>query len=135
MSIMLLVVFSLSGMAESKTESFKVYGNCGMCKSRIEQAAIAVEGVATAVWNKKTKIIEVSLESPNTDLHQVEMAIAMVGHDTDMDKATDEVYNSLPGCCKYERSTMEKSMTKDANKMHDGCGKEKTGAASCCAKK
>ena len=31
------------------------------------------------------------------------MAIAKVEHDTDMHKATDEVYDNLPGCCKYER--------------------------------
>jgi hypothetical protein len=32
------------------------------------------------------------------------MAIANAGHDTEMHKATDEAYNKLPGCCKYERA-------------------------------
>jgi hypothetical protein len=31
------------------------------------------------------------------------MAIANSGHDTKMHKASDEVYDKLPGCCKYER--------------------------------
>ena len=36
------------------------------------------------------------------------MAVAKVGHDTDMHKATDEAYNKLPSCCKYDR-TAEKA--------------------------
>ena len=32
------------------------------------------------------------------------MAIAKAGHDTDMHKAKDEVYNELPDCCIYERT-------------------------------
>ena len=31
------------------------------------------------------------------------MAIAKAGHDTDMHKASKEVYDKLPACCKYDR--------------------------------
>jgi len=88
---------------EIKTEKFKVYGNCGMCESRIEKAAKSVDGVSTADWDKETKMIEVSFDKAKTDAHKVHMAIAKAGHDTDMHKAKDETYNALPGCCKYER--------------------------------
>jgi Cu(I)/Ag(I) efflux system membrane fusion protein len=27
--------------------------------------------------------------------------VAKAGHDTEKYKATDKVYNDLPGCCKY----------------------------------
>ena len=104
----------------TKTEKFKVYGNCGMCESRIEKAAKAVDGVSAADWDKETKMIEVTYNSHKTDIHKVHMAIAKVGHDTEMHKAKDEVYSKLPGCCKYERST------KDSH-AHGSHGKK-----SCC---
>jgi len=93
---------------QAKTEKFKVYGNCGMCESRIEKAAKSVDGVSTVDWNKETKMIEVSFNTSKIDVHMVHMAIAEAGHDTDMHKAKDETYNSLPGCCQYVRATNNK---------------------------
>lgn len=106
---MILALVSLTtAFGQAKTEKFKVYGNCGMCESRIEKAAKSVDGVTTADWNKETKMIEVSFDASKTDIHKVHMAIAKVGHDTDMHKATDETYNSLHGCCKYDRAENNK---------------------------
>ena len=93
---------------QSKAETFKVDGNCGMCESRIEKAAKSVDGVSMADWNKKTKIINVSFNSAKTDIYKVHTAIAKVGHDTDKHKAKDETYNALPACCKYERTPLKK---------------------------
>lgn len=78
---------------------FKVYGNCGMCEERIENAAQSVEGVVAADWNKDTKIIKV--DGGNQDA--VEKAIAQVGHDTAHFGAESAIYNQLPGCCQYDR--------------------------------
>ncbi len=106
---------------QTKTEKFKVYGNCGMCETRIEKAANSVEGVTSADWNKETKMIEVKLNESKTDVHKVHMAIAKVGHDTKMHKAKDEVYNKLPGCCKYDRAKGEMKHDKDHGEhSHDG---------------
>lgn len=104
-----LLVASLSLFAqEVKKEKFKVYGNCGMCESRIEKAAKSVDGVSTADWDKETKMIEVAFDKSKIDVHKVHMAIAKAGHDTDMHKAKDETYDALPGCCKYDRKSMKK---------------------------
>lgn len=97
--------------AQAKTEKFEVKGNCGMCEKRIEKAAKAVEGVTTADWNQETKILEVSFDKSKTSVHKVQMAIAKVGHDTPMHKATDEVYNKLPACCKYDRTGIKSEGT------------------------
>ena len=94
--------------AQAKTEKFEVKGNCGMCETRIEKAAKSVDGVSAADWNQKTKILEVVFDESKTSVHKVQMAIAKVGHDTPMHKATDEVYNALPGCCKYDRTETKK---------------------------
>lgn len=103
--IALFMVGALSVFAGNKTEKFKVYGNCGSCESRIESAAKSVDGVSKADWNKETKMMEVTFDDSKTDVHKVHMAIAKAGHDTQMHKATDEAYNKLPGCCKYDRSS------------------------------
>ena len=39
--------------------------------------------------------------------HKIQKAVAKVGHDTDMHKAEDKVYNALPGCCLYERNKVD----------------------------
>ena len=82
--------------------SFKVAGNCGMCKDRIEAAALSVSGVRTANWDSGSQEIHIDFES-QISLDNVHGAIAEAGHDTELRKAPDEVYNELPGCCLYDR--------------------------------
>jgi len=96
--------------AGNKTEKIKVYGNCGSCEKRIEKAALSVDGVSVADWNKETKMMEVTLDDSKTDVHKVGMAIAKAGHDTDMHRATDEAYDALPGCCHYDRAPEKTEM-------------------------
>ncbi len=82
--------------------SFKVFGNCGMCKDRIEKTAKNIDGVETAQWNEETEMLKI-LHKSDVNIHNVHKAVAAVGHDTEMHKADDSVYNALPECCKYER--------------------------------
>ena len=83
------------------TETLKVEGLCSQCKTRIENAALGIEGVTKAEWDVDTKILALEFDSAKTKLDNISKAIAIVGHDTEKDKADDEVYDSLPGCCKY----------------------------------
>lgn len=101
--VILFLIGTTSVFAASKTEKFKVYGNCGMCEKTIEKAAKTVSGVSAADWNKETKQIAVTFDDAKTDIHKVHMAIAKAGYDTDMHRADDKTYNALPGCCQYER--------------------------------
>ncbi len=89
--------------AEKKTETVKVYGNCGMCKSRIEKAAKSVDGVSKAKWDQKAKEITVTYDPTITNIEDIEKGIAAVGHDTEDVRAKDEVYENLHSCCKYDR--------------------------------
>jgi periplasmic mercuric ion binding protein len=110
LSIMLmLVVFGVSSNAQTndqtknsviKTETIKVSGNCGMCKTRIEKAA-KIDGVGKAEWSDETKILTLVYDASKVQSDDVQKKIAAVGHDTDKYKADDKTYNSLPGCCKY----------------------------------
>lgn len=128
--IMLLALFSLSAK-ETKTEEFKVYGNCGMCEQRIEKAAESVKGVTKADWDKESKMITVSYDKSKTDAHKIQMSIAKVGHDTDTHKATDEDYNMLPGCCKYDRS----KSTMSGHEGHEKSGCTHSKSSACSGKK
>jgi len=115
LSIVALFFFGATAVfAANKTESFKVYGNCEMCKARIEKAAKSVEGVSVANWNAETRMIALTFDDSKTDVNKVQEAIAKVGHDTDLYKATDEAYNKIADCCKYERVKTE---TKKVEKL------------------
>jgi periplasmic mercuric ion binding protein len=85
-----------------KTEAIKVWGNCNMCKARIEKAAKA-EGVVKAEWNKDTKILNLVYNPSVISSDAIQKKIAAVGHDTEKYRADDQVYNSLDACCHYER--------------------------------
>ncbi|NOZ48093.1 MAG: ATPase [Chlorobi bacterium] len=105
-----MIGISVAYSQTSKTVKFKVYGNCDICKESIEKAAYSVEGVSHAFWNKKTKIISVSLDSTKTNKDRVSMAIAKTGHDTEMHLATIKDYESLPECCQFERRIDQKDI-------------------------
>ncbi len=114
--VALFVMGAFTVFAGNKTEKFKVYGNCGMCEKRIEKAVLAVDGVSSADWNKESKMLKVVFDDSKTDVHKLQMAVAKVGHDTEMHKASDEVYDKLPGCCKYDRA--EKKQDSHAGHNH-----------------
>jgi hypothetical protein len=87
----------------TKTESFKVWGECGMCKDRIENT-VKSEGATAAVWDSKTQMLSVTFNSKKTSVEALSKKLASFGHDTEKFKAPDEVYAKLPGCCHYERT-------------------------------
>ena len=82
--------------------SFGVRGNCGMCKTTIEKAALSVDGVEEASWSITSKILDVKTAS-NLDSIKIHEAVANSGYDTELVLAVDENYNNLPGCCQYNR--------------------------------
>ena len=43
--------------------TFGVRGNCGMCKSTIETAAMSVDGVDNASWSTESKLINININS------------------------------------------------------------------------
>ncbi|MCE2742188.1 MAG: cation transporter [Fluviicola sp.] len=84
------------------TSTFKVWGNCDMCKETIENS-LKVEGVQKADWNSDTKLMKISYETSKISLDQIEKNIASVGYDNVKYKGDDEAYSALHECCQYER--------------------------------
>lgn len=120
--IMMAITLSLSFtacIAQSKnsiTESVKIYGNCGMCKSTIEKAG-NVEKEAQVDWNKDTKMATLTYDTSKTNSAEILKRIALAGYDSDQFLAPDAVYAQLPGCCQYDR--VKKTETVKAEKMED----------------
>lgn len=86
--------------------SFGVRGNCGMCKNTIEEAANGLEGVASASWDVNKKKIDVSFDDTKTNAMAIHNAIASSGYDTEKVAGSEEAYEDLPGCCKYDHEMM-----------------------------
>ena len=84
-------------------DSFKVSGNCEMCKSKIEKAANSIEGVKSAKWNVGTQKMTIKYNADKTTVSFIQESIAKVGYDTGAYRAKDETYNNLHHCCKYSR--------------------------------
>jgi periplasmic mercuric ion binding protein len=94
---------SKMNMSSAKTESFKVWGKCDMCKARIEKT-VKAEGVTNASWDEKTQLLTVTYDPSKINQEGLSKKLASVGHDTEKYKATEDAYAKLPGCCHYERA-------------------------------
>lgn len=86
--------------------SFEVDGICGMCKKRIETAALKTKGVKFAIWSVETHQLNLIMDERKTAVLDVQQSILKVGHDVfgaDKKKiiAKEEAYNSVHPCCKY----------------------------------
>jgi hypothetical protein len=101
-----LFLLSLTLVAEDgkiKETQFKVFGNCGMCKTRIEKA-MKISEVKFAKWDKTTKMLKVAFDADAMTQDSLQKRLAFVGHDTEQFKAADSVYAALPPCCLYRAS-------------------------------
>ncbi len=102
-----LTFLSVSVNAQTKTDTIKVYGECGMCKNRI-QKTLKIEGITSAAWDTETKLLVVAYDASIISNDDIQKKIAAVGHDTEKYTADDKVYEKLPGCCHYERKKADK---------------------------
>ena len=104
-----IIISSLALFAQDsdiKTETFKVQGNCNMCKQRIEDAAY-VKGVKRAEWNKDTQVLTVIYRPSKTTSESILRSVAKVGHSSDKLAAADKDYKKLPECCQYKTNTCD----------------------------
>lgn len=106
-TLLLLLGAFTNGFSQQKkdiqTATIAVTGNCGMCKTRIENAAY-ITGVKRADWNKQTQQLEVVFRPSKTSKEAIQKAIAEAGHDTESVKADSKSYAKLPACCSYRES-------------------------------
>ena len=105
-----VLIASLSFAQNKNAKStIEVDGVCGMCKERIEKAAIRTKGVKSAIWSIETHQLKLIYDERKTNIETISENIAAVGHDTKEIKASDEAYNSVSPCCKYRDENVVKS--------------------------
>jgi len=97
------------------TIRIQVDGICGMCKERIENAALATVGISFADWDIPSKTLTLTLSPEPFDAMALHRNISAVGHDTDEMKAPDEAYEALHACCKYRSEAV-----RNAHRVVDG---------------
>lgn len=106
----ILIGFSVQSQEIKKNknakEVIKVDGICGMCKKRIETAALKTKGVKFAIWSPETHQLNLIMDERKTDVEAIQKNILAVGHDILLEEgnklvAKTEAYNSVHPCCKY----------------------------------
>jgi mercuric ion binding protein len=127
----IISIFSIntSTAQTAKTETIKVWGNCGMCKTTIEKAAKKA-GAKTASWNEDSKELKVTYAESKTSSAKIQESIAKSGYDTQDYTAVKSAYDNLHGCCKYDRKDATATaasyscpMKCEGDKVHDKPGK------------
>jgi copper chaperone CopZ len=99
------ILFSIAVNAQiknAKTETVKIYGNCGMCETKIENAG-NIKKVAKVDWDQDSKMATLTFDTTKTNSDEVLKRIALAGYDSDKFLAPDDVYDNLHGCCQYDR--------------------------------
>lgn len=111
-TLLLSITISNAQIKNAKTETVKIYGNCGMCETIIEKAG-NLKKVAQVDWDKDTKMATLTYDSTKTNQDEILKRIALAGYDSEKFLAPDTAYNSLAGCCQYEREA-KVTVTTDA---------------------
>lgn len=98
-------IFSIAVFAkeQTKTETIMVYGNCNMCKEKIEGSLKKKDGIISKKWDTKTKMLSVTYDPSKITIKQIGEKIAAAGYDNEHATAKDDTYNNLHKCCQYER--------------------------------
>ena len=93
--MVITVLLSMSAcyaqIKDAKTETVKIYGNCGMCKTTIETAGNSKK-ISKVSWDKETKMATLTYNPNKTSQDAILKKIALAGYDSDKFLAPDDVY-------------------------------------------
>lgn len=114
----LLSTAATAGKKHSKTAVVKIYGNCGECKERIEDALQHRNGIYKADWNVDSKMLTVRYDSTLFTQAVIQKILADVGHESEGFLTDATTYNALTPCCQYERELLPKESRPQADTTH-----------------
>jgi periplasmic mercuric ion binding protein len=127
LAFLFIFITQLSFAQSAKKETFNVAGECGMCKKKIETAAKNA-GATYAVWDVDTKKLTVKYKTSSNSA-KIQQSVADAGYDTQDIKASEDAYNKLHECCRYERTASSDCCSKkDMACCEEGQDKD------CCKK-
>ncbi|WP_309609153.1 DUF3347 domain-containing protein [Flavobacterium sp.] len=113
-NLLLSITTSNAQIKNQKVEQVKVFGNCEMCKEKIEKAG-NVKKLSKVDWNSITGMATLNYDSKKTNADEILKRIAAVGYDNEKFLAPDTAYKNLPNCCQYSR--VSKTETNQTIKM------------------
>ena len=88
---------------------------CCRIRVHVEEETVKIKGVRLANWSVDTKMLTVIFNPSKLSLSKIHKKLAGVGHDTEIEKAKDEIYKQLPACCHYrELDEIAEDRTKNA---------------------
>jgi copper chaperone CopZ len=114
-TFVLLSITINAQIKNSKTETVKIYGNCGMCETKIEKAG-TIKKIAKVDWDQETQMATITYDTTKTNQDEILKRIALAGYDSDKFQAPDDVYDKLHGCCQYERVAKDKIKPEEITK-------------------
>lgn len=122
-AVTLLLTFTAceAQIKNEKTETVKIYGNCGMCEKTIEKAG-NLSKIAKVDWDTDTKMATLTYDSQKTNQNEILKRIALAGYDSDKFLAPNDTYSKLPECCQYDRvaKVPVKEVVKSETENHSG---------------
>ncbi len=98
----LLLASSVAVFAKSVTQKILVKGECGKCKTTIEQG-LDIPGVSFAEWNKETKILTIRYNDKKINEDQIHKTISNLGYATGKVAANKVSQSKLDNCCKPKK--------------------------------
>lgn len=105
-AILLMIFFvGINSNAQSnelKTAEIKTSAVCEMCKERIEEKVLKLDGVSKANLDVETKLLTVEYDESKISLKEIRIAISKTGYDADDVKRDPKVYKKLPKCCRID---------------------------------
>jgi copper chaperone CopZ len=96
--LLMVIGLGLSVNAKSVVTEFKVKGQCGECKERIENA-LDLQGISFAIWDADTKILTIRYNDKRFTEDDIHKIISDLGYATSKVAANKEAESKLPGCC------------------------------------
>jgi hypothetical protein len=117
--IILLPLFAtcFAQIKNATTETVKIYGNCGICETAIENAG-NLKKVAQVDWNKESKMATLTYDAKKTSRNAILKRIALAGYDSDEFLAPADAYAKLLGCCQYERTNLTVAKMENMDNMN-----------------
>lgn len=106
--LLLSMAVSTAQIKNAKTENMKIFGNCGMCETKIEKAG-NLKNTAIVDWDKDSKIATITYDTAKTNPDEILKRIALAGYDSEKFLAPDSKYDTLHACCQYDRDAKEQS--------------------------
>ena len=97
-------VFSINNVFHHKHVRIKIeIGDCKECNRKLEKSLIRINGIESVEFLKKSKTLNIVYDPLGITEAEIHQKIADLGYNTELVKATEDAYNKLMECCKYER--------------------------------